>query len=510
MSLAEIFAKFVPHGLSAAPDEIMKAVGRLEPRHQIFIDGRFVPAASGKTFDSVSPINGKVIAKVAEGDAEDIDRAVKSARKAFDSGVWADMGPRDRKKVLLRFAETIAKNAEELALLETLDMGKPIMFSKAVDVAAVVDCVRWYAEAIDKVYDEIAPTAANALDLIRREPMGVVGAVVPWNYPLLMAAWKFAPILAAGNSLVMKPAEQSPLSLLRTVELAAEAGIPPGVFNVVPGFGPTAGAALGRHMDVDAVAFTGSTEVGKYFLKYSGESNMKAVSLECGGKSPNIVMADADIDAAVNNSAAGVYFNSGQSCNAPTRLLVEESIKDRLLEKLTAVSQKWVPDNPLHPKTQLGTILDDTQTKRIMGYIEAGEKEGAKIVTGGKQVHPATGGYYVEPTVFDNVKNSMKIAQEEIFGPVISVISFKDANEAVQIANDTIYGLWASVWTKNIDKALTMARKIRAGTVTINDVNGGDMTLPFGGYKQSGIGRDKSLHALEKYTQMKAVHIKIG
>jgi acyl-CoA reductase-like NAD-dependent aldehyde dehydrogenase len=340
--------------------------------------------------------------------------------------------------------------------------------------------------------------------------MGVVGAVVPWNYPLLMAAWKFAPILAAGNSLVMKPAEQSPLSLLRTVELAAEAGIPPGVFNVVPGYGPTAGAALGRHMDVDAVAFTGSTEVGKYFLKYSGESNMKPVSLECGGKSPNIVLADADIDAAVGNSAMGVFFNSGQSCNAPTRLLLEESIKDRFVEKLTVFAQKMVPDNPLHPKTQLGTILDDTQTKRIMGYLESGQKEGARIVTGGKQVHLQSGGYYIEPTVFDNVKNSMKIAQEEIFGPVISVITFKDPADAAQIANDTIYGLWASVWTKNIDKALTLSRKIRAGTVTINDTGGGDMTLPFGGYKQSGIGRDKSLHALEKYTQMKAVHIKIG
>jgi acyl-CoA reductase-like NAD-dependent aldehyde dehydrogenase len=509
MSLAENLFKDTP-GLSPAPDEIAKAIARLEPRTGVFIDGKFVPAASGKTFETISPINGKVIAKVAEGDKEDIDRAVKAARAAFEKGVWCDIAPRERKKILLRFAELIAKNAEELALLETLDMGKPIMFAKGVDVASVVDTVRWYGEAIDKVYDEIAPTAVSALDLIRREPMGVVGAVVPWNYPLLMAAWKFAPILAAGNSLVMKPAEQSPLSLLRTVELASEAGIPPGVFNVVPGFGPTAGAALGRHMDVDAVAFTGSTEVGKYFLKYSGESNMKAVSLECGGKSPNIVFADADLDAAVGNSGMGVFFNSGQSCNAPTRLLLEASIKDRFLDKLKAFAEKLRPDNPLNPKTQLGTILDEVQTKRIMGYIEAGEKEGARIVVGGKQVHQASGGYYIEPTVFDNVKNSMKIAQEEIFGPVISAITFKDESEAVAIANDTIYGLWASVWTKNIDRALTLARKLRAGTVTINDTNGGDTTLPFGGYKQSGIGRDKSLHALEKYTQMKAVHIKIG
>ncbi len=404
----------------------------------------------------------------------------------------------------------MTKNAEELALLETLDMGKPIAFAKGVDVSMVIEHVRWFAEAIDKVYDEVAPLGPNALGLIRREPIGVVGAVVPWNYPLLMAAWKFAPILAAGNCLVMKPAEQSPLSILRTVELAAEAGIPPGVFNVVPGFGPTAGAALGRHMDVDALAFTGSTEVGKYFLKYSAESNMKPVSLECGGKSPNIIFADADLDAAVASSAMAVFFNSGQSCNAPTRLMLEASIKDQFLDKLKAFAAKVTPDNPLNPKTQLGTILDDVQTKRIMSYIDAGQKEGARLVTGGKQVHVGSGGFYIEPTVFDNVNNSMKIAREEIFGPVISTMTFKDAGEAIQIANDTIYGLWASVWTKNIDRALTFARKIRAGTVTINDVDGGGITLPFGGYKQSGIGRDKSLHALEKYTQMKAVHIKIG
>jgi acyl-CoA reductase-like NAD-dependent aldehyde dehydrogenase len=510
MSLAETWYQDAPQGLSPAPDEIKKAIARLEPRTQVFIDGKFVPAASGKTFETKSPINGKAVARIAEGDKEDIDRAVKSARKAFNKGLWSEIAPRERKKIMLRFAELIAKNADELALLETLDMGKPIAFAKAVDVAGVVDTVRWYAEAIDKVYDEIAPTAVNALDLIRREPMGVVGAVIPWNYPLLMAAWKFAPILAAGNSLVMKPAEQSPLSLLRTVELATEAGIPAGVFNVVPGFGPTAGAALGLHMDVDAVSFTGSTEVGKYFQKYAGESNMKSVSLECGGKSPNIVFADANIDEAVMGSGFAVFFNSGQSCNASTRLMLEASIKDEFLEKLKAFASKMAPDNPLNPKTQLGTILDDVQTKRIMGYIEAGQKEGARLYAGGKQVHQATGGYYIEPTIFDNVKNSMKIAQEEIFGPVISTITFTDPNEAIEIANDTIYGLWASVWTKDINRALTLARKIRAGTVTINDTNGGDTTVPFGGYKQSGTGRDKSLHALEKYTQLKAIHIKIG
>ncbi len=510
MSLAEAFTKSTPQGLSPAPDDISQQLARLEPRTGVFIDGKFVPAASGKTFERTSPINGKAIAKVAEGDTEDIDRAVKSARKAFESGVWSDLSPRDRKKVLLRYADLISKNADELALLETIDMGKPIRFAKAVDVAAVIDHVRWFAEAVDKVYDEIAPLGPSGLGMIRREPMGVVGAVVPWNYPLLMAAWKIAPALAAGNSLVMKPAEQSPLSVLRIVELAVEAGIPPGVFNVVPGFGPTAGAALGRHMDVDALAFTGSTEVGKYFLKYSGESNMKAVSLECGGKSPNIIFADADVDQAAINSGAGVFFNSGQSCDAPTRLIVEEKVKDQVLDKLKAVAGKWAPDNPLNPKTQLGTILDETQTKRIMSYIDAGQKEGAKVFAGGHQVHQSSGGYYIEPTIFDGVKNSMKIAQEEIFGPVVSVITFKDVNEAIQIANDTIYGLAASVWTKNIDRALLLSRKIRAGQVKVNDVDGGGITLPFGGYKQSGIGRDKSLHALEKYTQLKAIYIKSG
>ncbi|MFP3945089.1 MAG: aldehyde dehydrogenase [Alphaproteobacteria bacterium] len=510
MKLAENWIGDLGGDLASTPDEIVQQIAALDIPTKAFIDGQYVDAKSGKTFESISPINGKVLAEVAECDREDVDAAVTAARRAFNAGKWANMAPGARKRTLLRFADLIAKHADELALLETLEMGKPISFSRNIDMNGVVETVRWYAEAIDKVYGEIAPTAPNTLDLVTREPMGVVGAVVPWNFPLMMAAWKFAPILAAGNSLVIKPAEQSPLSLLRAVALAAEAGIPEGVFNVLPGYGPTAGAAIGRHMDVDAVAFTGSTEVGKLFLKYAGESNMKSVSLECGGKSPNIVFADSDLSKAIFGAGFGVFFNSGQCCNASTRLIIEESAKDQFLEGLKAFGDGMKPDNPLNPQTKMGTILDDVQTERVMGYIEKGRSEGASIYSGGEQVHRNTGGYYVEPTIFDDVRNEMTIAQEEIFGPVLTTMTFKDMDEAVAIANDSIYGLWASVWTKDIDKAHGVARKLRAGTVNINDTAGGDITVPFGGYKQSGFGRDKSLHALEKYTQLKTTHIKLG
>jgi acyl-CoA reductase-like NAD-dependent aldehyde dehydrogenase len=484
---------------------------RLNFRNQAFIGGEFVSAASGKTFSCTSPVDGTELTRIAECDAEDVDRAVQSARKAFESGAWSNQSPKQRKRVLLRFAELIQQNANELALLETVDMGKPISNARNGDLRAVTECVRWYAEAIDKIYDEIAPTPRMALALIEREPIGVVGAVVPWNFPLLMAAWKFAPALAAGNSMVLKPAEQSPLSGLRVAELAAEAGIPAGVFNVVPGFGETAGQALGRHMDVDALAFTGSTEVGKFFLKYSSESNMKSVSLECGGKTPNIVFADTpDLDAAAKGAADGIFYNSGQVCDAASRLLVEDRIHDRFLSKVSELAQKYRPGDPLDEKTRMGAMVDQTQTRRVLGFIEKGQQEGAALVTGGKQVRQETGGCYIEPTIFDRVENRMTIAREEIFGPVLSTITFKSAEEAVAIANDSKYGLEANLWTNDLTRAHRIARALRAGTVTINNRDGGGIEVPFGGYKQSGFGRDKSLHAMEKYTQLKTTYISFG
>src|SRR3546814_253545 len=480
----------------------------LSYRNQAFIGGQFVAAASGKTFDCVSPIDGKVLTQVAAGDKEDVDRAVKAARAAFEDGRWSRLAPAGRKKVMLRWAELIEQHTTELAPLETLDMGKPIGDSSRIDIPAVANCIRWYAEAVDKVYDEVAPTGDDAVAMLVREPLGVVGAVVPWNFPLLMAAWKMGPALVTGNSMVVKPAEQSPLTMIRVAELAVEAGLPEGVLNVVPGFGETAGQALGRHMDVDAIAFTGSGEVSKLFLKYAGESNMKRVSLECGGKTPNIITADApDLEAAATAAAWGIFFNQGEVCNAGSRLLVEDKVKDEVLDRIMKVAKSMRVGDPLDPATQMGAMVDGTQMERVLGYIEKGRSEGAKVALGGQRILSESGGYYIEPTVFDGVKNDMTIAQEEIFGPVLSTISFGDAEEAVKIGNDTIYGLAAAVWTSDIKKAHRAAKALRAGVVWVNCFDAGDMTTPFGGYKQSGFGRDKSLHAMEKYTELKTIWI---
>lgn len=482
----------------------------LNYRNQCFIDGKFVPAASGRTFDCVSPVDGKVLTQVASGDVEDVDRAVASGRRAFESGVWAKMAPRDRKKVMLAFADAIRAHGTELALLETLDMGKPIADSSSIDVPATAGCIQYYAEAIDKVYDEVAPTASNVVAMILREPLGVVGAVVPWNFPMIMAAWKLGPALATGNSVVLKPAEQSSLTALRLAELAVEAGLPEGVLNVVPGLGEEAGQAIGRHTDVDAVTFTGSTEVGKFFLKYSGESNMKRVALECGGKTPHIVLPDAhDLDVAAKNAAFGIFFNQGEVCNAGSRLLVHETIKDAFLEKVMDWGRKMAPGNPLDPKTTMGAIVDEKQMERVLGYIEKGKDGGANLRMGGARARSDSGGFYVEPTIFDNVANDMTIAREEIFGPVLSTLTFKDEDEAMKIANDTIYGLAAAVWTSDVNKAMKAARALRAGSVWINCFDGGDITTPFGGFKQSGFGRDKSMHAMDKFTDLKTVWIEL-
>jgi acyl-CoA reductase-like NAD-dependent aldehyde dehydrogenase len=492
-------------------DDWKGRVGGLSYRNQAFIGGKFMPSVTGKTFDCVNPATGQVLTKVAACEQADVDAAVKAARAAFDKGTWANMPPANRKRIMLKLAGLMMKNRDELALLETLDMGKPIAYSTRVDIPGSANTVQWFGEAIDKIYDEVAPTPGNVVAMITREPAGVVAAVVPWNFPLLMACWKVSPALAAGNSVILKPAEQSPLTAIRLAELAAEAGIPEGVFNVLPGFGETAGQALGRHMDVDVLAFTGSTEVGKYFLKYSGESNMKQVWLECGGKSPNIVLGDApNLDVAAQRTAFGIWFNQGEVCTAGSRLIVEDKIKDQFLEKVMAIGQKMMPGDPLDPKTQMGAMVDDVQTKRVMGYIEAGQKEGAKLTMGGKQVHIDNAGSFIEPTVFDQVDNKMRIAQEEIFGPVLSVIPVKDAEQALTVANDTIYGLASAIFTSDINKAFKFAKGLRAGSVWVNTYDGGDITTPFGGYKQSGNGRDKSLHAFDKFTQVKTTWIQLG
>ncbi|MCW3022088.1 MAG: Betaine-aldehyde dehydrogenase [Conexibacter sp.] len=489
-------------------DDYLAAAAALDIRTDIFIDGRFVPALSGRRFPAVSPRDGSVLAEVAEGDAADIDAAVASARAAFEDGRWARRAPMDRRRTLLRLAALISDHREELALLESLDMGKPVVDALSVDLRVTIESFEYFAEAINKVYDEVAPTPHGTLATITREPAGVVGAVVPWNFPLMMASWKLAPALAAGNSVVLKPAEQSSLTALRVAELASEAGLPDGVLNVVPGFGPTAGAALGRHMDVDVIAFTGSGEVGRHFLRYAADSNMKQVSLECGGKSPHIVFADAPEVATVADAvASGIFYNQGEVCSAGSRLLVHRSRKDELLDALTEAAAQRPPGDPLDPSTQTGALVDARHLERVLAYVEIGTSEGARLVAGGQAARQETGGFYIEPTIFDGVSSSMRIAQEEIFGPVLAVLTFDDDAEAVRLANDTVFGLAAAVWSTNISTALSTARAIRAGTVWVNNYEGSDITVPVGGYGESGFGRDKSLHALDKYTQLKTTWI---
>jgi gamma-glutamyl-gamma-aminobutyraldehyde dehydrogenase len=480
----------------------------LDIRRQAFIDGKFTDAISGKTFDSVNPADGAVLAPVAECDAADVDLAVAAGRRAFDDGRWSRMAPGDRKAVLLKLADLIRANLEEMALLDCLDMGKPITDAMTVDAPGSAHFFQWYAEAIDKIYDEVAPTGPGDLALVRRVPLGVVGAVVPWNFPLDMATWKSAAALAAGNSVVLKPAEQSPLSALRLAELAAEAGVPDGVFNVVPGFGATAGRALGLHMDVDCLAFTGSTATGKRFMEYSGQSNLKQVWPETGGKSPNLVFADCeDLEAAADMAAFGIFFNQGEVCSANSRLYVERSIKDALVEKLIARAEGMQPGDPLEPATKMGAIVDEKQTQGIMRFVEAG-KQTADLVTGGARVQVNGRGCFVQPTIFSEVSHDDALARDEIFGPVLSVIPFDTEDEAVTMANDSIYGLAASVWTDNLSRACRVSDRLHVGTVSVNTVDALSAQTPFGGMKQSGFGRDLSLHSLDKYSALKTTWIK--
>jgi gamma-glutamyl-gamma-aminobutyraldehyde dehydrogenase len=474
-----------------------------------FIDGEYRPAEGGQTFDCLSPIDGKLLVKVADSRAADVDAAVAAARRAFDSHVWSGLSPRQRKAILLRWAASIRDHLDELSLLETLDAGKPIRDTTTVDVPGAAYCLEWFAEAIDKIGGEVAPSDHHLVGLVTREPIGVVAAVLPWNFPILMASWKFGPALAAGNSVVLKPSEKSPLTAIRLAQLAYEAGIPAGVFNVVPGSGEP-GKLLALHQDVDCLAFTGSTNVGKLIMQYAGQSNLKRVWLELGGKSPNIVMPDCpDLDRAASAAAGAIFYNMGEMCTAGSRLLVHRDIKAPFLDKLIAAARSYIPGNPLDPQTSMGAIVDNVQLERVLGYIETGRTE-AKLLLGGSRVKKESGGFYIEPTIFDVTTADATVAREEIFGPVLSVITFDTVEEAVEIANDSQYGLAAAVWTSNLTIAHEVARSLRAGTVWVNCYDeGGDMNFPFGGYKQSGNGRDKSLHALDKYTELKSTLIRI-
>lgn len=477
---------------------------------RLFIGGKWVANHSGETIDSISPLNGRLLATLAEASPVDVDRAVLAARQSFEKGDWSKAAPAERKKVLHRIADLIEKHTLELAVLGVRDNGTEISMALKAEPGSAAGTFRYYAEALDKVPGEIAPTAENLLALVHREPVGVVGAIVPWNFPLMIGAWKIAPALAAGNSVVLKPAELASLSLLRLAELCAEAGLPEGVFNVVTGRGTVTGEALAMHMDVDVLAFTGSGTVGRKLLQYSAQSNLKRVYLELGGKSPNIVFADApDLDQAARVSAAGIFRNSGQVCVAGSRLLVEKSIHMEFVGKLSAIAAKMRVGDPLNMKTEAGAITSAEQLAKNIGHVEKAMSEGAVVTTGGKRILEETGGFFMSPTVLDNVRPGMTVAQEEVFGPVLAVVPFEDEADALRIANGTKYGLASAVWTSNLSRAHRMVRGIDAGVVHVNTYGGADITVPLGGHRQSGNGHDKSLHALDKYANLKTAWIQL-
>ena len=474
---------------------------------RLFIDGEWQDAASGKSFDSINPSTGQVLTQVSEGDAADVDRAVAAARAAFDQGKWPTMDARARGKVLYAMADALEARADDLARLETMDNGKPMREARMFDVEGAIECFRYYAGWADKMDGEVIPVPGPYLNYTRREPVGVCGQIIPWNYPIQMAAWKVAPALACGNTVVLKPAEQTPLTALEIARAGAEAGLPAGVLNVVTGYGETAGAALVRHPDVDKIAFTGSTPVGK-LIQREAAGTLKRVSLELGGKSPNIVLADADLDAAVKGAISAIYYNTGQACTAGSRLLVEESVRDEFVEKLVKRAEGMRPGNPLDPKCRMGPLVSQEQLDRVMGYVEKGKAEGADLLIGGDR--PELPGFFMNPTVFGGVTAGMTISREEIFGPVLAVSSFRDIEEAIHLGNDTDFGLAAAVWTKDVKKAHRVAHAIRAGTVWINMYHTLDTGSPFGGYKQSGYGRELGKYALDLYTQVKSVWVNLG
>ncbi|QDS89990.1 Aldehyde dehydrogenase PuuC [Rosistilla ulvae] len=469
-----------------------------------FIDGQWVPAESGKTFATVNPATEEVIAQVAEGDAADIDKAALAARRAFEGGDWPKMDARDRGKLMMRLADLIEEEIDSLAALESLDNGKPISESRHADLPLVIDCLRYYAGFADKIHGQTIPIRGNYLCYTRREPVGVAGQIIPWNFPMLMTAWKWGPALAAGCTIVMKPAEQTPLTCLRMAQLAAEAGFPKGVINVVPGFGPTAGSAVTKNPNIDKVAFTGEHRTAQIIMREAAES-LKRLTFELGGKSPNVVFADADMDAAVRGAYVGLYLNQGQCCCAGSRLFVEERAHDEFLEKLTALTSNRRVGNPLDPQTEQGPQVDRAQFDKIMGFIDKGQEEGARCISGGKRVGDK--GYFIEPTVFDGVTDDMTIAQHEIFGPVLSVLKFKDREEMIQRANNTYFGLAAAVWTSDIKKAHDYAARVRAGTIWVNCYDVFDAAAPFGGFKMSGHGRELGEEGLRAYLENKTVTI---
>ena len=468
-----------------------------------FINGQFQSSKSGNTFETTNPATGKVIANIAACNSEDVDHAVTKAREAFDQGHWSKLHPSERKEGLIKLSKLIKRNIHELAVMESVDSGKPIRDCETIDLPETIACLLWHAEAVDKIYDQTAPAGEDALGVIVREPVGVVGCVLPWNFPLLMMAWKIAPALAAGNSVIVKPAEQTSLTALRLAELAIDAGIPRGVLNVIPGMGPDVGEPIGLHPDVDMVSFTGSTETGRRFLRYSADSNLKKIVLECGGKNPAIVLDDAeDLDLVAEHIVNAAFWNMGENCSAASRLIVQENIKDALLEKMLAHLRDWKTGDPLDPSNYLGSLVDSEHFKKVTSYLK-----NDNMITGGKTEKPN----YVLPTIFDHVDPNSKLAQEEIFGPILSVITVKTLDEAIAVANNTKYGLTASVFTANGKKAIRAARAIKAGTVTVNCYGEGDMSTPFGGYKQSGFGgRDNSIHAHDQYTELKTIWIDLS
>jgi aldehyde dehydrogenase (NAD+) len=474
----------------------------------LFIGGKWLDSVSGKTFPTINPATGETICQVAEGDKADVDLAVKAARKAFESGPWPKMSAAERGRLLHKLADLIEEHAGDLAALESLDNGKPLRDAKAADLALTSKCYRYYAGWADKIHGKTIPVEGNYFCYTRHEPVGVVGQIIPWNFPLLMQAWKWGPALATGCTVVLKPAEQTPLTALRVAQLAQDAGYPDGVINVIPGYGPTAGAAISGHKDIDKVAFTGEYLTGQLIMEAAAKSNLKRVTLELGGKSPNVIFADADIDAAIEGAYFGLFFNQGQCCCAGSRLFVEEKVHDQVVEKLVERARSQKVGDPFDAATTQGPQVSQEQFDRVMRYIDSGKKEGAKMLTGGKRV--GTKGYFIEPTVFTGVKDQMTIAKEEIFGPVMNVLKFKDVNEVIDRSNQTFYGLAAGVWTRDISKAHRIANGLRAGTVWINCYDVFDAAAPFGGFKMSGIGRELGEYSLEQYTEVKTVYVNLG
>jgi gamma-glutamyl-gamma-aminobutyraldehyde dehydrogenase len=474
---------------------------------EAFIDGHFCPAKSGKTFDTVNPATGAVLAKIAACGPEDVDFAVQKARDAFEDGRWSRLHPRDRKEALIRLAKLISRNAHELAVMESLDSGKTIYDCETVDVPETVHCLTWHAELIDKIYDQVAPASDNHIAMVVREPVGVVGLVLPWNFPLLMLAWKIGPALAAGCSVIVKPAKETTLTTLRVAELAMEAGIPAGVFNVLPGGGAEVGEPIGRHMDIDAVSFTGSTVTGRKFLTYASESNLKEVTLEMGGKNPAVVLDDAEnLDRVAAHITNGAFWNMGENCSASSRLIVQKGVKEELLKRILAHAREWPMGDPLDPVNRVGALVSKSHFDKVASYLGTDKKSGgAKVLLGGT----AKDGF-VEPTILEAARDAKQV-REEIFGPVLSVLTVDSFDEAIQLANDTEYGLAASIFTSNVKRAIRGARAIRAGTVTVNSFGEGDNATPFGGFKQSGFGgRDNGIHAHDQYTQIKTIWIDLA